>query len=282
MGGPVVITHGTDEQKKRYLPPLLSAEEIWCQGFSEPNAGSDLSGLQTRAEDRGDHYLVNGQKVWTSLAHVAKWCMLVTRERKEANPREGLTYLLVDMESPGVEVRPLHQITGDPEFNEVFFHDVKVPKSQIIGQPGHGWEVAITTLMHERGTLGLALATSWARWDRSRTAAAGSTRSCARAATPSRPGPRRSCATSWPSGCSACPAPASTAAGSASSAGACRRSAPHRPVAGAGGPREQPPPTRAVRVRRLPATPRSAPARACAARGPWCRRGRPAAPEPLP
>src|SRR5947209_11128442 len=159
MGGPVVIAHGTQEQKKRYLPPLLSAQEIWCQGFSEPNAGSDLSALQTRAEDRGDHYLVNGQKVWTSLAHVAKWCMLVTRERKEANPREGLTYLLVDMESPGVEVRPLHQITGDPEFNEVFFHDVKVPKSQIIGQPGHGWEVAITTLMHERGTLGLALAT---------------------------------------------------------------------------------------------------------------------------
>src|SRR5213082_2850527 len=159
MGGPVVIAHGTEAQKKRYLQPLLSADEIWCQGFSEPNAGSDLSGLQTRAEDKGDHYVVNGQKVWTTLAQVAKWCMLVTRERKEANPREGLTYLLVDMESPGVEVRPLHQITDDPEFNEVFFHDVKVPKSQIIGQPGHGWEVAITTLMHERGTLGLALAT---------------------------------------------------------------------------------------------------------------------------
>lgn len=103
MGGPVVISHGTEEQKKRYLAPLLSAEEIWCQGFSEPNAGSDLSGLQTRAEDKGDHYLVNGQKVWTTLAHVAKWCMLVTRERKEANPRDGLTYLLVDMESPGIE-----------------------------------------------------------------------------------------------------------------------------------------------------------------------------------
>jgi len=159
MGGPVVIAHGTEEQKKRYLPPLLSAEEIWCQGFSEPNAGSDLSGLQTRAEDKGDHYLVNGQKVWTTLAHVAKWCMLLTRERKEENPRHGLTYLLVDMESPGVEVRPLVQITGDAEFNEIFFKDVKVPKAQILGEAGNGWAVAMTTLLHERGTLGMALAT---------------------------------------------------------------------------------------------------------------------------
>ena len=159
MGGPVVIAHGTDEQKKRYLAPLLSAEEIWCQGFSEPNAGSDLSGLQTRAEDRGDHYVVDGQKVWTTLAHVARWCMLVTRERREANPRDGLTYLLVDMESPGIEVRPLVQITGDAEFNEIFFKDVRVPKSQVLGEPGNGWAVAMTTLLHERGTLGLALAT---------------------------------------------------------------------------------------------------------------------------
>ena len=159
MGGPVVIAHGTEEQKKRYLPPLLSAEEIWCQGFSEPNAGSDLSGLQTRADDKGDHYVVNGQKVWTTLAHVARWCMLLARERKEANPREGLTYLLVDMQSPGIEVRPLVQITGDAEFNEIFFKDVEVPKSQILGEAGKGWAVAMTTLLHERGTLGLALAT---------------------------------------------------------------------------------------------------------------------------
>src|SRR2546428_11375665 len=159
MGGPVVIAHGSDDQKKRYLAPLLSAEEIWCQGFSEPNAGSDLSGLQTRAEDKGDHYIVNGQKVWTTLAHVARWCMLLTRERTEANPRDGLTYLLVDMESPGIEVRPLVQITGDAEFNEIFFKDVKVPKSQILGDAGGGWAVAMTTLLHERGTLGLALAT---------------------------------------------------------------------------------------------------------------------------
>src|SRR6266699_3191064 len=159
MGGPVVIAHGTEEQKQRYLAPLLSGDEIWCQGFSEPNAGSDLSGLQTKAEDKGDHYLVNGQKVWTTLAHVAKWCMLLTRERKETNPRDGLTYLLVDMESPGVEVRPLVQITGDAEFNEIFFKDVKVPKSQILGEAGEGWAVAMTTLLHERGTLGRALAT---------------------------------------------------------------------------------------------------------------------------
>jgi alkylation response protein AidB-like acyl-CoA dehydrogenase len=159
MGGPVVIAHGTEDQKKRYLPPLLSGEEIWCQGFSEPNAGSDLSGLQTRAEDKGDRYLVNGQKVWTTLAHVARWCMLVARERNEANPRDGLTYLLVDMESTGIEVRPLVQITGDAEFNEIFFKDVVVPKSQILGEAGKGWAVAMTTLLHERGTLGLALAT---------------------------------------------------------------------------------------------------------------------------
>ncbi len=159
MGGPVIIAHGTEDQKRRYLGPLMSADEIWCQGFSEPNAGSDLSALQTRAVDRGDHYVVNGQKVWTTLAHVAKWCMLLTRERSEPNPRDGLTYLLVDMESPGVEVRPLVQITGDAEFNEVYFTDVLVPKSQVLGEPGGGWRVAMTTLLHERGTLGMALAT---------------------------------------------------------------------------------------------------------------------------
>src|SRR5205807_8681525 len=154
MGRPGVIGHGTDEQKQRYLRPLLAGDEIWCQGFSEPNAGSDLSSLQTRAEDKGDHYVVNGQKVWTTLAHVSKWCMLLTRERKAENPRHGLTYLLVDMESKGIEVRPLVQMTGDAEFNEIFFHDVEVPKAQILGEPGDGWTVALTTLLHERGTLG--------------------------------------------------------------------------------------------------------------------------------
>jgi len=159
MLGPTLMKHGTPAQQKRFLPRILTAEEIWCQGFSEPNAGSDLSALQTRAEDRGDHYVVNGQKVWTTLAHVSKWCMLLTRERKAENPRHGLTYLLVDMESNGVEVRPLIQMTGDAEFNEIFFHDVEVPKAQILGEPGEGWTVAMTTLLHERGTLGMALAT---------------------------------------------------------------------------------------------------------------------------
>jgi alkylation response protein AidB-like acyl-CoA dehydrogenase len=158
MGGPVIIHHGTEEQKRRYLDRILSADEIWCQAFSEPNAGSDLSALQTRAVDAGDHYLVTGQKVWTTLAHVSRWCLLLARERQEANPRAGLTYLIVDMKSPGIEVRPLVQITGEAEFNEVFFNETPVPKSQILGEPGRGWDVAITTLLHERGTLGAALA----------------------------------------------------------------------------------------------------------------------------
>ena len=158
MGGPVIMAHGTEEQKRRYLSKILSAEEIWCQGFSEPNAGSDLSALQTRAVDMGDHYLVTGQKVWTTLAHFAKWCLLLTRERQEANPRHGLTYVIADMKSPGVDVRPLRQITGEAEFNEVFFNEVRVPKQQVLGEPGRGWDVAITTLLHERGTLGTALA----------------------------------------------------------------------------------------------------------------------------
>ena len=159
MGGPVIIHHGTGEQKQRYLDGILSAEEIWCQGFSEPNAGSDLSALQTRAVDAGDHYLVTGQKVWTTLAQVSKWCLLLARERSEPNPRDGLTYLIVDMESPGIEVRPLVQITGEAEFNEVFFNEARVPKTQVLGGPGQGWAVAMTTLLHERGTLGMALAT---------------------------------------------------------------------------------------------------------------------------
>ncbi len=156
---PAIMEHGTEEQKRGFLPRMRRGDDIWCQGFSEPDAGSDLASLRTTAVRDGDHYVVNGQKVWTTLAHVARWCMLLTRERKEANPRHGLTYLLVDMRSPGVEVRPLVQITGDAEFNEIFFKDVVVPKSQILGDAGEGWAVAMTTLLHERGTLGMALAT---------------------------------------------------------------------------------------------------------------------------
>ena len=157
MAGPTIIAHGTDEQKARYLQPLLAAEEIWCQGFSEPDAGSDLAAARTRAERRGDVYVVNGQKVWSSFAHIADFCILVTQSDPEAPRYRNLTYLIVDMHAPGVEVRPLRQITGEAEFNEIFFSDVEVPVENRLGDEGDGWAVAMTTLLHERGTLGFAL-----------------------------------------------------------------------------------------------------------------------------
>jgi alkylation response protein AidB-like acyl-CoA dehydrogenase len=158
MAGPTIMYHGTEEQKQRYLAPMLSAEEIWCQGFSEPGAGSDLSSVRTRIEPKDDHFLVNGQKVWSSLAHFADFCILVGRSDPESQRHAGLTYVIVDMHSPGVEVRPLRQITGEAEFNEIFFTDVQVPKENLLGEIGSGWQVAMTTLLHERGTLGFALA----------------------------------------------------------------------------------------------------------------------------
>jgi alkylation response protein AidB-like acyl-CoA dehydrogenase len=157
MAGPTIMAHGTEEQKRRYLPKILSAEEIWCQGFSEPDAGSDLSSVRTRIEPGDGHFVVNGQKVWSSFAHIADFCILVGRSDPESERHAGLTYVIADMNMPGVEVRPLRQITGEAEFNEIFFTDVEVPRENLLGEIGGGWEVAMTTLLHERGTLGFAL-----------------------------------------------------------------------------------------------------------------------------
>ncbi|MDX6456193.1 MAG: hypothetical protein QOD48_2300 [Gaiellaceae bacterium] len=160
MAGPTIMAHGTDAQKQAHLSKILSAEEIWCQGFSEPGAGSDLAAARTRAERRDDVYVVNGQKVWSSFAHIADYCILVTLSDPDAPRYQGLTYLIVDMHAPGVEVRPLRQITGEAEFNEIFFNDVEVPVTNRLGEEGQGWQVAMTTLLHERGTLGFALTAS--------------------------------------------------------------------------------------------------------------------------
>ncbi len=157
MAGPTIMAHGSDEQKRAHLSKILSAEEIWCQGFSEPDAGSDLAAARTRAVRNGDVYVINGQKVWSSFAHIADFCILVTLSDPDAPRYKGLTYLIVDMHSPGVEVRPLRQITGEAEFNEIFFTDVEVPVTNRLGEEGEGWQVAMTTLLHERGTLGFAL-----------------------------------------------------------------------------------------------------------------------------
>jgi alkylation response protein AidB-like acyl-CoA dehydrogenase len=154
LAGPTIMHWGTEEQKKRYIPKILSAEEIWCQGYSEPNAGSDVASLQTRAVEQGDYFIVNGQKVWTSDAHHTDWCLLLARTDPNAPKHKGISYILVDMHSPGVSVRPLVQITGASNFTEVFFEDVKVPRENLLGEKNQGWQVAITTLMFERSGLG--------------------------------------------------------------------------------------------------------------------------------
>jgi len=154
MGAPTVASHGTPEQRARYLRPLFTGEEVWCQLFSEPGAGSDVASLATRAVLDGDEWTVNGQKVWTTLGHIARWGMLVARTNPDLPKHRGMTYFIVDMHQPGVEVRPLRQITGEAEFNEVYFTDARVPDANRLGEVGDGWRVSLTTLMNERVSIG--------------------------------------------------------------------------------------------------------------------------------
>ena len=154
MGAPTIKEYGTQEQIDKYLRPMFTADEIWCQLFSEPGSGSDLASLSTKAVDDGDGYIVNGQKVWTTLGHLSKWGLLVTRTDPDVPKHRGLTFFIVDMESEGVEVRPLRQITGEAEFNEVYFTDVKIPKENVLGEVGDGWRVSLAILMNERVAIG--------------------------------------------------------------------------------------------------------------------------------
>jgi alkylation response protein AidB-like acyl-CoA dehydrogenase len=161
--GPTIIAYGNQAQKERYLRKILSAEEIWCQGFSEPNAGSDLAALSSEAKLDGDSFVINGHKVWNSYGWAADWCELVVRTDPTVEKHKGLTVILVDMKSPGVEVRGLKQLTGETEFCEIFFRDVRVSKENVIGKVNEGWRVAMGTLMHERGTFGAGLQVSYQR-----------------------------------------------------------------------------------------------------------------------
>jgi alkylation response protein AidB-like acyl-CoA dehydrogenase len=161
--GPTLIAYGTPEQQKRFLPKILDVTELWCQGYSEPGAGSDLANVSTAAELDGDQWVINGQKVWTSLAHLAQWCFVVARTEKGSKRHAGLSYLLVPLDQPGVEIRPIVQLTGDSEFNEVFFDDARTDADLVVGEPGDGWRVAMGTLTFERGVSTLGQQIRYAR-----------------------------------------------------------------------------------------------------------------------
>lgn len=153
IAGPPIIAYGSDEQKRRFLSRILAADDLWCFGFSEPGAGSDLASLRAQAVPEGDHFRLTGQKVWTTLAHHADWCMVLCRTDPETRRARGVSCLLVDMRSPGIEVRPLRQMTGDADFNEVFFEDVRVPRQNLLGELHGGWQIAVSALQNERGIL---------------------------------------------------------------------------------------------------------------------------------
>ena len=160
--GPTLMMFGTEEQKRRFLPPILKAEEFWCQGFSEPNAGSDLANVQTHAALDGDQWVINGQKVWTSLGHIADWIFVVCRtDRTAAKKHDGISFLLCPMDQPGVDVRPIRQMTGTAEFNEVFFDDARTAADMVVGEVDHGWKVVMGTLGFERGTAFLGKQLQW-------------------------------------------------------------------------------------------------------------------------
>ena len=149
--GSTLLRHGTEAQKQRFLPKIISSDEVWCQGFSEPNAGSDLASVRTRAERRGDKFIINGQKIWTSFAQYSDWCFALVRTDPDAPKHKGLSFLLIDMKSPGIAIRPLRQISGECEFNETFFDEVEVPVENVVGDINDGWRIAMTTLAYERG-----------------------------------------------------------------------------------------------------------------------------------
>ena len=161
--GPTLIAYGTPEQQKRFLPKILDVTELWCQGYSEPGAGSDLANVSTTAELDGDQWVINGQKVWTSMAHLSQWCFVVVRTEKGSKRHAGLSYLLVPLDQPGVEIRPIVQLTGTADFNEVFFDDARTDADLVVGQPGDGWRVAMGTLTFERGVSTLGQQIRYAR-----------------------------------------------------------------------------------------------------------------------